>query len=210
MRQQGDGAFAQPPLVRPAHPQGNPLSAFVQPSFAAGRRWNFRIGNDCQRLGMINPPVDNRVNDFCPQAGMQPRFQGPGQFRNTFQACAPLQGAPRAFPNGQATNRPEVLCYKCRGRGHISHQCPTTQDPSQTRFTCFRCGGGRHAISVCPTPPTNPPRVQKEVPRNENPNYQRPVWRHHCKTSDHIIRNCPKLEEAVAEQEKRQCRMLVL
>ncbi len=128
-------------------------------------------------------------------------------FRRTFQACTLLQGPPRTFPSGVATNRLELLCYRCHRSGHISRQCPMMQDPNQTRFSCFRCRGAGHVVAVCPTPPMNQPTVQKEVPKNENPNYNRPMWCPHCRTNNHIIRNCPQLEKAVAKQEKTQQNM---
>ncbi len=199
----------QPQLARPTRQRVNQASTFAQPTFPVGRGWNFRAGSECQGPRMANPQLDNRGNDFRPQAGMQLRFQGPGQFRNTFQARAPLQGAPRTFPTGQATNRPELTCFRCYGMGHISWQCPIMQDPNQTRFNCYRCGARRHAASVCPTPLTNPPRPRKEAPRSENLNYQRPVWCPHCRMNDHIIRDCPKLEEALQSKRKKKksCRM---
>ncbi len=47
-------------------------------------------------------------------------------------------------------------------------------------------------------------RVQKEVPKNKNPNYQSLIWCPRCRTNDHLIRNCPQLEKVAAEQSKMQ------
>ncbi len=64
-------------------------------------------------------------------------------------------------------------------------------------------------VSVCPTPLLNQIRVQKEVLKNENLNYQRPIWCPCCRMNDHLIWNCPLLEKAAAEQAKMQQNMVL-
>ncbi len=141
--------------MRPVCQQEGTPSVFAQPSFTARRKRNFR-GSECQGPEPISPPVNNRTTDFRQVPGIQPRFQATGPSRNTFQARIPPQGQQRTFTSGTAAKWPEMTCYRCSGLGHMSCQCPTTQDPNYTRFSCYRCGGARHMVSVCPHPTDEP------------------------------------------------------
>ncbi|XP_073236604.1 uncharacterized protein [Porites lutea] len=50
-------------------------------------------------------------------------------------------------------------CYRCEGKGHTAHVCPSRvvdDELQDIHIKCYNCGGWGHRKSVCPTPRRKP------------------------------------------------------
>lgn len=71
----------------------------------------------------------------------------------------PASSVPETKPISKAApNRgPDLRCYNCSGKGHISARC---MEPRRQPGSCFRCGSDKHVVRDCSKPA---PRNKDEV-----------------------------------------------
>ena len=77
------------------------------------------------------------------------------KWRNELRGKA--DGYERTGPRGYEREKRErmIICYMCRGEGHIARECANNRTEKQ--FRCYNCKRIGHMAGSCPKPPTGNP-----------------------------------------------------
>ena len=101
-----------------------------------------------KRQQLFQPATTNRTNTEQPAPYVNSAVP-----RNADKPSAAPMNVPTSLKTSTTTSNDTeatstISCYNCRGRGHISRDCPRPQRPMK----CSGCGSDQHRRSGCPAP----------------------------------------------------------
>lgn len=108
-------------------------------------------------------------------------------------------------------------CFKCRKLGHSAASCPTIQNPngrslvsSAANDICYKCGSSEHRLFQCKLTSNELPfascyicneagHISRDCSKNTRGIYPKGGCCKKCSSVNHLIKDCPELEEEKGE-----------